>query len=338
MKILVTGSLGYIGAVMVPFLKQAGHQVDGMDTGYYASPEVLKASETIKQDIRNVKVDQLRGYDAIVHLAALSNDPMGELDQGLTDEINWKATVRLAEYAKQAGVKRFVFSSSCSMYGATKADAASEEDDLNPLTAYARSKVNAERDMRPLADDIFSPIFLRNGTAYGTSPALRFDLVLNNLVGSALTTGKIVILSDGSPWRPLVHIEDISRAVVAVLEAPREAVHNQAFNVGRPDGNYQVRDVALAVKKVLPDCEITFGSSQPNPDKRDYRVSFDKIMTVVSAFQPQWTLEKGAQQIVDFFHHQPLTEAEFRGPQFVRLERLKQLISDGSLTSKLFWK
>lgn len=337
MKVCVTGSLGYIGSVLVPFLRQAGHEVRGTDTGFFASEDHPAFTETLRKDVRTIGMDDVKGCDAVVHLAALSNDPMGELDERLTEAINWKASIRLAEVAKAAGVRRFIFSSSCSMYGKTKADAATEEDELHPLTAYARSKVMTERDLRPMADERFCPTYLRNGTVYGDSPALRFDLVLNNLVGSALTTGKIVILSDGSPWRPLVHVEDVCRAVLAVLEVPETAIHNQALNVGRLDGNYQVRDVALAVQRVLPSCEITFGSSKPNLDKRDYRVNFRKIASTLPSFQPRWTLEDGAKQIVGRFRDRRLTTEEFNGPTYVRLQRLKQLLSQGILNSELYW-
>lgn len=337
MNVLVTGSLGYIGSVMMPMLRSAGFDVAGLDAGFYAEPDHPEWKVTTKKDIRDVTEDDLRGFDAIVHLAAISNDPMGELNPSLTDEINARATVRLAEKAKAAGVKRFIFSSSCSMYGTTGGEKATEESQVQPLTAYAKSKVDAEQGLGKLADKNFSPVFLRNGTAYGHSPALRFDLVLNNLVGSALTTGRITILSDGTPWRPLVHVEDISHAAIAALQAPQDAIHNEAFNIGRPNGNYQVRTVAEAVHDVLPGCEITFGSDKPDPDKRDYLVTFDKVMAALPSFQPKWELKDAAQKIVDHFQDNPLKEEDFRGPRYIRLKRLKKLLEEKRLNDQLYW-
>lgn len=336
MKVLVTGSLGYIGCVLMPFLRDRNYQADGIDVGWYATDDNPELAHTTKKDIRDLQLEDLKGYDAIVHLAALSNDPMGELNPDLTEEINYKQTVRLAKLAKKVGVKRFIFASSCSVYGVSKGEEeATEEADLQPLTAYAKSKIKSEIALNELADNSFSPIYLRNGTVYGDSPAIRFDLVLNNLVGSALTTNKIVMLSDGTPWRPLVHVEDVARAILAVLEATKEKIHNQSFNVGSINANCQVKEIAEAVNEVLPSCQVTFGSDSPNPDKRDYRVSFVKIQKFLPEFKPQWTLEKGAKQIVNHFKDIKLTVEDFSGPRYIRLKRLNELIDNKKLNNQL---
>lgn len=336
MRVLVTGSLGYIGSVLMPLLRKAGFEANGVDIGWYAFEGHPEMGGTVKKDFRDLTVAELRGFDAIVHLAALSNDPMGELDPGLTENINYKGTVELAKKAKEAGVSRFIFSSSCSVYGVSQGEEATEESPLNPLTEYAKSKINSEKGLSALADEHFSPVYLRNATVYGDSPAIRFDLVLNNLVGSALTMGKIIILSDGTPWRPLVHIKDVCHAITETLKAPRENIHNLAFNVGNSHGNYQVRTIAEAVHAVLPSCEVTFGDT-PSPDKRDYCVSFEKIRRALPAFAPQWNLEKGAAEIGTRFKNGGLTTSDFKGPKYVRLERLKQLISEKKLNSQLTW-
>ncbi|MBI4234836.1 SDR family oxidoreductase [Candidatus Peregrinibacteria bacterium] len=337
MKILVTGSLGYIGAVLMPKLEENGYEAKGIDLGWYASDDAAQWIDSEKKDFRDLTSEDLKGFDAIVHLAGLSNDPMGELDQALTEEINYKGTVELARRAKEAKVKRFIFSSSCSVYGISQGEKATEESELNPLTAYAKSKINSELGLAPLADENFSPVYLRNATIYGDSPALRFDLVLNNLVGSALTTDKIVILSDGTPWRPLVHVDDVCQAIIETLKAPREKIHDQAFNVGNSDGNYQVKSIAEAVHEILPSCEVTFGE-QTSPDKRDYCVSFEKIQKVLPSFKPQWNLQKGASQIAERFKGHGLDASDFKGPRYVRIERLKQLINEDKLTPNLTWK
>lgn len=336
MKVLVTGSLGYIGSVLMPMLRDAGCEARGVDLGWYNDESHTEWEYTDKKDIRDLTVEDLKGFDAIVHLAALSNDPMGALDPALTEDINYKGTIELAKKAKEAGVERFVFSSSCSVYGVSQGEEATEESDLNPLTAYARSKIDSEIALAELADENFSPVYLRNGTVYGDSPNLRFDLVLNNLVGSALTTGKIIILSDGTPYRPLVHVADVCLAVLEVLKAPREKMHNQAFNIGNPEGNYQVRTIAEAVHEVLPACDVTFGENA-SPDKRDYRVNFDKVQSMIPSFVPQWNLERGAKQISERFAGETLEMSDFKGPTYIRLERLKQLMSEGKLDSQLNW-
>jgi nucleoside-diphosphate-sugar epimerase len=340
MRVLVTGHKGYIGTVLVPMLLAKGHEIVGFDSDLFRNstfgdgiaeiPEILK-------DIRDVEAADLEGFDAVLHLAGLSNDPLGNLNPNLTYEINHQASVRLAELAKAAGVTRYIFSSSCSNYGAGGEDLLNEESAFNPVTPYGESKVKVELDVCKLADDSFSPTFLRNSTAYGVSPRLRFDLVLNNLVAWAFTTGKVFIKSDGTPWRPIVHIEDISRAFVAVMEAPREVVHNQAFNVGRNEDNYRVRELADIVKETVPGCQIEY-AQDAGPDKRCYRVDCSKILRVVPAFQPQWNARKGAQELYDVYQKIGLTLEEFEGPKYQRIAHIKQLLSNNLLDNNLRWK
>jgi nucleoside-diphosphate-sugar epimerase len=341
MKLLVTGNKGYLGRVMARFLEQRGHRVVGLDTDFFENcdfgPAIAHAT-TIAGDTRDVKAEDLRGLDALIHLAALSNDPLGELAPQWTDEINHRATVRLARLAREAGIKRFLFSSSCSMYGtATKDGPITEEAPLRPITQYAVSKVRAEEELSKLADADFSPVFLRNSTAYGVSPALRADLVLNNLVGWAYTTGKIKILSDGSPWRPLVHVEDIARAFAAVLEAPRKVIHNQAFNVGVNSENYQVRDLAQIVKETVPGCEIEY-AGKGDPDNRTYIVDFSKLTGQIPAFQPRWNARKGAVELYQAYQNAQLQFDDFQGRKYVRIKQLKYLLEEGRLDETLRWK
>jgi nucleoside-diphosphate-sugar epimerase len=291
----------------------------------------------IHKDIRDVEVADLEGFDAVLHLAALSNDPLGNLNPNLTYEINHRASVRLAELSREAGVPRFLFSSSCSTYGAAGDHVLTEEANFNPVTPYGESKVLVERDVAQLATDDFSPVFLRNATAYGVSPYIRFDLVLNNLVAWAMATGRVYIKSDGSPWRPIIHIEDISRAFIAALRAPREAIHNQAFNVGRDDQNYQVRDLAEIVRETVPNCRIDY-APDGEPDKRSYRVNFAKITRVLPEFQPQWDARKGAQELYEAYQKTNLSLDDFEGPRYKRIDRIKQLLSMGELDSTLRWK
>jgi nucleoside-diphosphate-sugar epimerase len=341
MRILVTGHKGYIGTVLVPLLLERGHAVVGLDTDLYAAcsftEDGMADVPEHAVDVRDVTADDLAGFDAVIHLANLSNDPLGNLNPELTYKINHQASVRLAEQAKIAGVKRFLFSSSCSLYGAAEGeDMLSEAAPFNPVTPYGEAKVLVERDLAPLADDDFSPVYMRNATAYGMSPRLRFDLVLNNLVAWAITTGEIYMKSDGTPWRPIVHIEDISRAFIAALEAPREVVHNEAFNVGRSDENYQIREIAEAVRDVVPDCDIEY-APDGGPDSRSYRVDFSKIREALPDFEPQWTARRGAQEVYEALRDANLTPDEFEGPRYRRIDHIKQLISDGLLSEDLRW-
>src|SRR5882672_1277099 len=340
MRIPVTGERGYIGTVLTSTLVDAGHAVTGLDTDLYERctfgtgiPDIL----SIRKDIRDAMVSDLKGFDAVVHLAALSNDPLGNLNPELTYEINHQGTVRIAQLAKEAGVRRFLFSSSCSTYGTAGDDILSEAAEFNPVTPYGHSKVLAERGVAALADATFSPTFLRNATAYGVSPRLRFDLVLNNLVAWAFTTGRVYIKSDGTPWRPIVHIEDISRAFLAVIEAPREAVHNHAFNVGRSEENYQVRDLAEIVRETVPGCKIEY-ATDAGPDKRCYRADFSRISRTLRNFQPQWDARKGARQLYEAYQKVDLRLEDFEGARYKRIDHLQGLLASRRLDSTLRWQ
>ncbi len=337
MRVLVTGHNGYIGSILCPLLREAGHDVVGLDNYLYETctfgddvPDV----PALRMDVRDVQAADLEGFDAVLHLAAISNDPVGDLNADTTYDINHRAASRLAAVAKEAGVRRFVFSSSCSLYGAHGDDFLDESASFNPVTPYGHSKQLAEEDMRALADDDFSPTYLRNATAYGVSPRLRGDLVVNNLVGYAVTTGEVLIKSDGTPWRPIVHIEDISRAFLAVLEAPLEAVHDQAFNVGRTDEDYRISEIAQAVADVVPGSRVVYADGG-QPDTRCYRVDCERIRAVVPSFEPQWTLRRGVEELYDAFTRRGLTLEDFLSSRFLRIKHVKELQAAGRLDERL---
>jgi nucleoside-diphosphate-sugar epimerase len=337
MRTLVTGHNGYIGCVLVPLLQEAGHEVVGLDNYLYEActfGDDVADPPAVRKDVRDVTVEDLEGFDAVVHLAAISNDPVGDLDPETTYEINHRAASRLATLAKQAGVERFLFSSSCSLYGAAGDDYLDETAAFNPVTPYGESKILAEDDMRALADEDFSPTYLRNATAYGVSARLRGDLVVNNLSAYAFTTGQVLIKSDGSPWRPLVHIEDISRAFLAVLEAPRDLVHNVAFNVGHTDENYRVREVAAIVEEIFAGSQVTYAEGA-SADIRNYRVDCDKILETLPAYRPQWTVRKSVQELHDAFVRYGLELEDFLSRRFMRIKHVRELQAEGALDQRL---
>lgn len=339
MRLLVTGDTGYIGSVMVPMLLAEGYEVVGLDSDLFEHCLFMPAFTDyphIHKDIREIETADLANFDAVLHLAGISNDPIGNLAPEVTYQINHKASVRLAEKAKEADVPRFLFSSSCSTYGAAGAGKVTEEATFNPVTPYGHSKVLVEQDVAKLADENFSPVFLRNATAYGLSPRLRFDLVLNNLVAWALTTGQVYIKSDGTPWRPIVHIEDITRAFIAALNAPKEVIHNQAFNVGLDSENYQIRDIAEIVRETVPNCHIEYAPGG-EPDTRSYQVDFGKITRMLPAFKPQWTARKGAQQLLEAYQQLGLSLEDFEGPRYRRLDVLKEHMKAGRVDGMMRW-
>jgi nucleoside-diphosphate-sugar epimerase len=338
MKVLVSGDRGYIGAVLVPLLRAAGHEVDGLDVGLYEGCDLgpaLAGAETWRpRDMRDVSAGDLSGYDAVLCLAALSNDPLGDLNPAATYSVNLDGTMRLAAAAKQAGVPRFLFSSSCSLYGAAGSAAVAEDGDMFPVTPYGESKVAAERELSLLADDNFSPTYLRNATAYGASTRLRLDIVVNNLTAVAITTGQVRLESDGTPWRPLVHIEDISRALLAMLEAPRELVHDQAFNVGRQEDNVQIRDVAEMVREAVPESKLTFAEGA-GPDLRNYRVDFAKLTDTFPGLALRWSVRQGIDELAAAYLKYGLSYEDFTSSRFVRLRRIRELTEAGIVDDML---
>jgi nucleoside-diphosphate-sugar epimerase len=339
MRVLITGHNGYIGSVLAPLVQAAGHDVVGLDTFLFERATLGQEPpqiDSLRMDLRDVEVDDLRGFDAVMHLAALSNDPLGDVNPQVTFDINHLGSVRLARLAKEAGIGRLIFASSCSLYGVAGDEMLTEEAAFNPITPYGVSKVLFEQDVAKLADDDFSPTFLRNSTAYGVSPRLRADVVVNNLVAIAFTTGEVVIQSDGTPWRPLVHIEDITRAFLAVLHAPRELVHNEAFNVGRSEENYRVRDLGELVEQVVPGSKVRYAEGG-GPDPRCYKVDCAKIARVLPEFQPQWTVRRGMEQLRDAFKANGLTREDLNGDKFFRIKRIRALQSQGLLDESLRW-
>ena len=339
MKVLVTGTEGYLGCLFAPLLLERGHEVIAVDTGFYKTGWLYNGTEltakTLNKDIRLITSEDLQGVDAIVHMAELSNDPTGQLSPTITYDINHKGSVRLAELAKQAGVRRFVYMSSCSVYGVATEGDVTEESAINPQTAYAECKALVERDVKPMADDNFSPTFMRNATAFGASPRMRFDIVLNNLSGLAWTTKEIKMISDGTPWRPLVHGLDIAKALLCVLEAPRDVVHNQVFNVGDSANNYRVREIAEIVAESFPGCKLSFGDQ--GADNRSYRVSFEKINTQLPGFKCDWDARRGAEQLYKVFSQIDMTQSEFESRGFTRLKQLEYLIRTQQIDKDFFW-
>ncbi|MBA3921587.1 MAG: SDR family oxidoreductase [Nostocaceae cyanobacterium] len=339
MKVLVTGTEGYLGSLLPPLLMEMGHEVLGVDTGYYKVGWLYNGTEltakTLNKDIRNITTEDLQGIDAIVHMAELSNDPTGQLSPTITYDINHHGSVRLAKMAKAAGVRRFVYMSSCSVYGVATAEDITEESPVNPQTAYAECKTLVERDVQPLADDDFSPTFMRNATAFGASPRMRFDIVLNNLSGLAWTTKEIKMTSDGTPWRPLVHALDICKAIVCALEAPRDIIHNQIFNVGDTANNYRVKEIAEIIAQVFPGCKLSFGEN--GSDNRSYRVSFTKINTILPGFKCEWNAQRGAEQLLNIFQQIDMSEDTFKSRGFTRLKQLEYLIRTQQIDQDFFW-
>jgi nucleoside-diphosphate-sugar epimerase len=339
MKVLLTGHEGYIGSVMAPALIEEGYDVVGLDTGYFRDCTLVPPAEgitAVRKDIRDLASDDLEGFDAVIHLAALSNDPIGNLNESWTEEINYQASVRLAELAREAGVERFLFSSSCIMYGMSEAAVVDEDSPLDPKTEYARSKVKAERAISELASDSFSPVFLRNGTVYGLSPRMRFDTVFNDLIGSAVANGRVVVHGDGSPWRPVVHVKDLVTGFVATLRAPREAVHNQAFNNGADELNHRVAELARIAVEAVPGSELEV-LGRPSADRRTYKADFGKFARTFPDVRFEWTPERGARELREAFESVGLTAEAFADARFTRLAWLNRLLESGVLDDGLRW-
>jgi nucleoside-diphosphate-sugar epimerase len=343
MRILVTGTEGYIGSILAPILMNAGHEVIGLDTGFYRDGWLYSnhrdtpvQPKMLNMDLRKLQVTDLAGIEAVVHLAELSNDPLGQNNPEVTYKINHQGSVNLATLCKQVGIERFVYTSSCSVYGAGTGDFLDETSTVNPQTAYAECKVMVEKDVGELADDSFSPVFLRNATAYGASPRMRFDIVLNDLSGIAWTEKKIAMISDGTPWRPLVHVQDICKAIQCALEAPKDSIHNQVFNVGKSDNNYRVKEIAEIVGGVFPGCEVTFGDS--GGDNRSYRVSFDKISSKLPGFECQWNAHSGAEQLREMYSQINMSSEVFRARPFTRIKQLLYLIETNQIDEEFFWR
>jgi len=339
MKVLVTGSRGYIGCILVPMLQKEGHDVIGLDTDLYERctftgevPDI----PTILKDVRDVEIEDLEGIDAIIHLAGLSNDPLGDFNADLTVDINERGSIHIAKLAKKVGIERFLFASSCSNYGASGSNFLDENSAFNPVTPYGNSKVAVEKALIDLADEKFHPTYLRASTAYGLSPRIRFDLVANNLTAWAFTTGKVYLKSDGTPWRPIVHVEDISRAYIAVLHAPLDEIHNNSYNVGTTTENYTIKEIAEIVKEVVPDCEVSFAPSA-GPDKRCYRVNCDKIARNLHGFKPQWTARRGIEQLFEAYKQSNITLEDFEGPKYKRISHIKELIEEHKLGKDFRW-
>lgn len=340
MKILVTGTEGYIGSLFAPLLMQRGHEVIGVDTGFYKVGWLYNGTQltakTLNKDIRHITVEDLQGVEAVVHMAELSNDPTGQLSPTITYDINHQGSVRLASLAKAAGVRRFVYMSSCSVYGVATGEDVTEESAVNPQTAYAECKALVERDVKQMADDSFSPTFMRNATAFGASPRMRFDIVLNNLAGLAWTTKEIKMTSDGTPWRPLVHVLDICKAIICTLEAPRDIVHNQIFNVGDTAQNYRVKQIAEIIAETFKGCQLNFGEN--GADNRSYRVSFEKINKTLPGFKCEWDAQRGAKQLFDLFTQIDMSADIFLSRGFTRLKQLEYLIRTQQIDRDFFWK
>jgi nucleoside-diphosphate-sugar epimerase len=339
MKVLVTGTEGYLGSLLPPLLVERGHEVIGVDTGFYKVGWLYNGTnltaKTLNKDIRNITAEDLEGVEAIVHMAELSNDPTGQLSPTITYDINHKGSVRLATIAKEAGVRRFVYMSSCSVYGVATEGDVTEESPVNPQTAYAECKTLVERDVKPLADDNFSPTFMRNATAFGASPRMRFDIVLNNLAGLAWTTKEIKMTSDGTPWRPLVHALDIGKSIACALEAPRDIVHNQIFNVGDTSNNYRVKEIAEIIAEIFEGCSLSFGDQ--GADNRSYRVSFEKINSTLPGFKCDWDAKRGAEQLYKLFQQIDMTKETFESRGFTRLKQLEYLIRTQQIDKDFFW-